>query len=343
MEKVTVLFKGYMCLSVFIMFFYFGCSSDKTEKYQNKRNNTTNVHDRIKELEMEDVLISSLNRLYIIKDCLLICDHNTTGEQIHFFNKDDFTHITSIAPKGQGPGEIVSIGAIAFDEVNNLLYVTDHGKQRIFSYELDSAISNPHYRPGVKMEMDKVFFPSWYRYINDTLSIGIVIELPGNSNFNQCVAKLNMKTGEIKKMKYVHPRIEKKRVSFAVSVENGIYAEGYSYHDLMTLCTLDGELKCNIYGRRWDDKKSNRLNYFGHIAFCNDRIFALYSEGAENFSDNPYPDRFLVFNLSGDYIQTLETNYQITDFCFDKENNRIIMSMNDEIQFAYMDMDGLIE
>ena len=32
-------------------------------------------------------------------------------------------------------------------------------------------------------------------------------------------------------------------------------------------------------------------------------------------------------------------NYKIADFCYDKENNRIIMCMNDDIQFGYLDLD----
>lgn len=57
------------------------------------------------------------------------------------------------------------------------------------------------------------------------------------------LAKWNMATGEIVLMKYEHPDIKKKRMSFAISVEHGLYVECYSYHDLMSICTLDGELK----------------------------------------------------------------------------------------------------
>jgi hypothetical protein len=47
--------------------------------------------------------------------------------------------------------------------------------------------------------------------------------------------------------------------------------------------------------------------------------------------------------MEGDYIQTLETGYNISDFCYDKDNNRIIMSLDAEVQFAYLDLDGLVE
>jgi len=39
----------------------------------------------------------------------------------------------------------------------------------------------------------------------------------------------------------------------------------------------------------------------------------------------------------------LEIGYKISDYCYDKTNNRIIMNLNDaEIQFAYLDLNGLI-
>jgi hypothetical protein len=328
---------------IFVLFFYFGCrSGNETEKYQNKRDNITNVHDRIKEIEMEDVLISPLNRLYVTKDYLLISDFNSPDEQIHLFNKGDFSHVTSIAPKGQGPGDLANMGQIAIDDVNDVFFVSDHGKQKIFSYELDSVICNPHYIPEVKMIMNQDFFPSKYWYINDSLSIGIFIEPTGDSDFSQYVAKLNMNTGEIKKMNYEHPDIMKRRIKCAVSVENDVYVECYVHHDLITVCSMNGDLRYNIYGRYWNDNTSNRINYYGDVVICNDRIFALYSEGNDSRSSNRYPTKFLVFNLYGDYIQTLETEYPITAFCCDKENNRIILSMNADIQFGYLSLNEII-
>jgi hypothetical protein len=322
-----------------VLVFYFGCRPDsETEKHQYKRDHITNVHDRIKEIEMDRVLISSVNRSYVIKDYLLICDHNSPDEQIHLFNKDDFSHVTSIVPKGQGPGEIARIGHLATDDAHAVLFVPDHGKQKVFGYELDSVIGNPQYMPKVKMSMNRELFPNWFWCINDSISIGTVIEPKGNAAFSQYVAKLNMNTGEIERMKYEHPAIERKRVNLSVSVENNMYVECYAHHDLMTICSLDGDLKYNIYGRYWNDKTSNQFEYFRDVVVCNDKIVALYSE-RKSREDNSYPTRLLVFNLSGDYLQTLETGYQIMNFCYDKENNRIILSMNDDPQFGYLTLD----
>jgi hypothetical protein len=86
------------------------------------------------------------------------------------------------------------------------------------------------------------------------------------------------------------------------------------------------------------------------VDFCGDKIFALYS-GAEPFyhdakgeKKSNAPTKFHVFDLhTGDYIQTLETGYRIRYFCYDKENNRLILSLDDDIQFACLELDGLIK
>jgi hypothetical protein len=325
-----------------------GCThSTETAKYQNERDNVINVREKVKELVFGDVLINDNSRArLIIDDYLFISDSKSVSEMIHVFDKNNFNYIKSFADRGQGPGEIANIGHIAWDKVNRLLYVSDHGKQRIFSYQLDSVLSDDWYVPNVKMKLNISLFPSNYHYINDTLSIGRIIEPMGNFDFKQSLGKWNMVTGEIKRMNYEHPDIDRKRISFAVSMDHGIYAECYHNRDLMTICDLDGNLKYNIYGPKWSDPESRKISYYGDVSFCGDKILVLFS-GKNTFTKETgmkviLPTKFLVFNLNGDYLQTLETGYHITECCYDSENNRIIMSLSDEIQFAYLDLDGLI-
>jgi hypothetical protein len=333
-----------VCL-LFISMLCWSCTHNSgTEKHQGKRDKIVNVRDKVKEIVIpeEDVMIGSFARLYLMGDYLIIGDYNSPDKYIHLLDKNRFGYVTDAAYKGQGPGEITSLGHIGVDEANRMFYVTDHGKQRIFGFDLDSVLANPSYMPEVKMKMVWEQFPDDYQYINDTLSMGVIVEPIGNTSFKQKIAKWNMNTGEIKPMPYEHPDIEKKRVGFAMSTAHGIYVECYHHYDLITICSLDGALKYNIYGRRWDSRTSNRVYHYGNIAFCNDRIIISYS-GGDYMSDEYFPTKFHIFDLTGDYIQTLETGYRIQDFCYDKENNRIIMALNDDIQFAYLELDGLIE
>jgi hypothetical protein len=328
-----------------VLIMLWGCNGGSgTEKHQGRRDNVVHVREKIKEINTEDVLIGSTARLYIIHDYLIISDYHSYNELIHIFDLNNFNYISSTAYKGQGPGEIANLGHIEAGK-NRRFYVTDHGKQRIFDYDLDSVLTNPLYMPDVKMTLNAEFFPSRYRYINDTLSVGLVIKPIGNSNFSQSVAKINFSTGEIEPMPYNHPAIERKRVCFAVSTEHDICVECYLYHDLMTIYSLDGNLKYNIYGGKWNDRMTNRFDYYEKVVFCNDKIVASFSEGKEQYTniENRHPTQFLVFNTDGDYIRTLETEYPILDFCYDRDNNRIIMSLDAEIQFACLELSGLTD
>lgn len=313
----------------------------ETKKYQHKRDKIVNVKDKVKEIEIEDVFVGSIARLFLIDNYLIIMDPKSDNNLLHIFDKKTFEYVTSTAPRGQGPEEIANIGHIGIDETNRRFFVSDHGKQKIFSYELDSVLSNPSYTPVVKTTMKERQFPSEYQYINDTLCIARIIEPTGNYGYNESLAKWNMKTGEIKPMKYTHPKIEKKRVVFAVSMENGTYVECYSYHDLMTICDLDGNLKYNIYGPNWDSQTSNRIHHYGDVVFCDEKIVAAYS-GGDNSSKDYYPTTLLIFDINGNYLKTLDIGYRISNLCYDKENNRIIMNLEDMIQFAYLDLNGLI-
>lgn len=318
------------------------CShSSQTEIYQNKRNNIVDVQDQVKEIEIDEVLIHAAPSLHTMDKYLMIKDHESHDKLIHLFNKDDFSYITSFGDKGEGPGEIINIGHIGINEADRQFYVTDHSKLHILSYDLDSVLLNPSYLPKVKMKLNKGLFPDRYKYFNDTLCMGLVIKPTSDHSFEQFVGKWNLETGDISLMEYKHPEVKKKRVSFAASSEHNLYVECYAYHDLISILTLDGKLKYNIYGCAWNNRTSNKIHYYDNIFFCKDKIVVAYS-GGENLTDAYHPTKFLVFDINGNYIRTLETGYQIFRFCYDEDNNRIIMTLNNEMQFAYLDLDGLI-
>ena len=324
-----------------LILIFYSCSNESNkEKHQNNRNNIVNVKDRVHEIKIENVLIGSTARLYLMKNFLLVGDYKSITNLIHIFDKNNFKYLTSCAPIGQGPSEITNMGHIGIDNANRKFYVTDHGKQKIFSYDLDSVLLNHGYIPKVKTGMNNKQFPSTYYFINDTLCIGRIIAPTGNSGYNEFIAKWSMVTGEIRPMKYKHPDIEKRRVTFAVSNINNNYVECYTYHDLMTICDLSGKLLYNIYGPEWDKTESKKTLYYNSVIFCGNKIITSYS-GKDNFSKDYLPTKLIVFNANGDYIQTLETGYKISDFCYDEEHDRIIMNLDDVIQFGYIDLKDL--
>jgi hypothetical protein len=278
---------------------------------------------------------------------LMVQDFNSYDELVHVFDKNSFRHIISFIPRGPGPGEITNPGPIVFDENRRKLYVSDFGKYKIFSYDLDSMLADPSCMPNVGLDINEKKIPAEYCCINDSLYMGMIVEPVGHSDFRQAVGRWNMHTGAIERMKYEHPTAEdKKHLFFAASPEHGIYAVCYSEHDLISICDLDGNLKYNVYGPKWNSRKTKK-SYLHGALFCGDKFFTAYNGestfiNGERGLETSKPTQFLVFNIDGDYLQTLATGYRIMGFCFDRENNRLIMSMDDEIQFAYLDLDGLI-
>lgn len=329
-------------LYLLIILTIWGCTQNSTtEKHQNRQNQIINVHDKINEIKVDEVLIGSIAIPFSIGEYLIIIDPKSNDKLIHVFNKGNFKYITSFGNQGQGPSEISVIGHISANERKHEIYVGDHGKHCILSYNLDSVIANSHYPPKTKLKIKEREFPDRFHYINDTLSFARIISVNSNNSFNQSIAKWNMNTGEISPMKYTHPDIERKRATFAISPENNIYVECYRHHDLMTICSLDGDLKCNIYGPRWDKEKSTKFLHYGGVTFANDKIIASYSGKDQRLKDYQ-PTSFIIFNKDGDYLKTIDTGCKIDYFCYDKDNNRIILVLNDSIQFAYLDLNGIV-
>ena len=253
---------------IILGFIIFSCTrNSSTEKYQTDRNNVENVHDCIKEFETDSILIGNNTRIYIMDNYLLIADHRGYDKQIHVFDKNSFRHLASTAPLGQGPTEITVLGAIATDEKLGKFYVSDHGKNKIFSYDMDSVLADPDYTPSVKLVMDKTNFPSEYEYINDTLCIARTILPKGVNDYIPSVSRWNMQTGNMLSISYNHPNIKKKRITYASSQQYGLIVELYNNYDLLTISDFNGKLKCNVYGPAWGSTQRN--HYYSDGFFDN--------------------------------------------------------------------------
>lgn len=341
---------GFIYILILLVVLLWSCAKKtETEKYQYERNNIIYAKDLIKEIEIDSLMFTTMSNPYIIADYLLIADYRSYDHLIHLFDKKDFHYVGSMAYMGRGPGEITQMGYVGINEALRKIEVTDFGKQKIFSFDLDSALADPFYFPVEKLKIVGNKLLTRYKYISENICMGLFLEPIGSSDYKVSVGTQNMNTGEFKVMPYTHPQINKKRVSFAVSPEYGLYVECYEGQNLMTICTLDGKLKYNVYGgNEWKENHRGRKEFYRQTSFVRDKIFALFLDDnvlAGNPSNNSplnQPTKFLVFGLNGDYIATIETDYRISSFCYDDENNRIIFSFNDDIQFGYLDLNGVI-
>ena len=115
----------------------------------------------------------------------------------------------------------------------------------------------------------------------------------------------------------------------------------YNNYDLLTISDFNGKLKCNVYGPAWGNTQHN--HYYGDGFFDNNNHLIVSFSGGDNNTDAYYPTCLLVFGLDGEYIKTLEVGCKINSMRYDNKTNRLYMSLNDEIQFAYLNLDGLIK
>ncbi|MDR2809061.1 MAG: 6-bladed beta-propeller, partial [Tannerellaceae bacterium] len=107
------------------------------------------------------------------------------------------------------------------------------------------------------------------------------------------------------------------------------------------ICNFDGDLICNICGPAWGHR-NHKHSYYSRAIFCGDKIYATYLGSTridEEKMRSIYPTQILVFDLQGNYIQTLDVGLRISDLCYDEENNRLLLGFDDDIQFGYLELD----
>ena len=326
----------------FICIFLSNCGDKSpTDKFLKSRDNIIDVRAQIFEIPMEETPISSYANLYSMEDYILIKDYKSPEALIYIFDKTNFKCIANVAPLGQGPQEISNIGDFILNEKDGKFYVFDHGKQKLLSYDLDSLVTNPStYKFHTKAKFDKELYPDRCCYINDTLVISAITQVYKDLRYSELAGTWNMVTGEMN-IGYENSKIKKRRFAFDASEEAGVYVKCYSHYDLMTICNLDGSIKYDVYGPNWDEDITNTCHYNMDVRIGKDKIYALYS-GEDHRTRERYPSKIVIFDCDGNYLKTLETGCHILHFCYDKEYHRLILYTYDEMQFGYLDLEGII-
>jgi len=301
------------------------------------------VKELVTEIVIDTPLIGRLTRPYIINDYFVLIDLQSRDNLIYLFDNKDFSYVTGMGHQGEGPDEITSLGEIVCDELNNRIFAADYGKMKISEYNLDSVLLNSDCLPQYKYDINSTTIPIMLSYANDTLCYACCITAEPGKHYQQSLVKWNMKSGTTNQLISGHPEIERKRIRYAISQENNLIAVSYDHHDLLALYDLQGNLKNYIYGPDWDNSTSNRMiYYYGNIIICNDRIIVGYSGNQNPATGNIVVPQLIVYDLDGNYIKTLKVDYNIVLFCYDPKYNRIIMALEDEIQFAYLDLDNVL-
>ena len=308
------------------------CNKNINEKFQKHRDHIINVEDKIIDIKTDTIFGFSV--LYILDDILIVSEVQPRGNRgIHLYNKNTFEYIASTGILGKGPGEIARSGNIGIDRKNRILWIADHGKKLRWKFYLDSALNSDLYKPTVSIDINYDIFMERYGFLNDSIVIGKAVRILPDHSFTKAMAKLYLNTNNIKLYGYEHDKAigKKSYSSFKLSIENNIYVNCYSNLDLVSICDLDGNIKYNVYGPGWLKNRDNKNDYFTGVDLFSNHIIASYLGGVSIFYDEykrprgNLPSKFLLFDLEGNYKETIETGYKFQTFCVDEENNRVIV------------------
>ena len=324
----------YLCVAVCLMLC--GSACDGTKKFQN----VVNVHDKIQVFDPEEVMCSKVATLSVMGDYLIIRDSGDQGKLFHLFDKHNLQYLCSTGDKGQGPGELSGAWSTMYDEARHKFYVPDPNYLKIFSFDIDSLMKDPDYLPTVKQEIKKDDggnYPLHAIYVNDTLAYGNGIQFY-EEKYRYIAMKWNMQTGQL----WFNQHHQGKRTYgayVAYSERHNLLVQSDGAYDELTF--LDGDMNLIRYvkGPQWSEER-DALSHFGSVDFYNDYIIVEYD--GTGWAEGHYARICYVFDIQGNYVKTLNLDYNINTISVDEENDRLYITFIDEIQFGYLDLKGLL-
>lgn len=328
----------FLCVLCFIFVACRNQDKNNIEIRQDKRDRVEDVNNLLNVLFFEEVLTSRFAYIKIAGDFLLVSDLRSSDKLIHLYYKKTYKYCGSTGDLGQGPGEIASIGPIAYDDINCLLYVLDYGSMNVYSFNIKKAISDADYLPEIKCKIDKNSYPIDFAYVNDTLCYG-AFSIPKGNDVQDISGKWNMLTGDVIIHKQEYPGLKVERVVSDYSLKNKLIVECSTRYDLMSIFNEDLSLKHRIYGPNWN-KNGDYKSHFKSVVFYKDYIIASYD--GTKYEEYNKPKVCHVFDLDGNYIKTLDVGYRIWRMSVDEDNDRLFFTFDDEIQFGYLDLKGIL-
>ena len=327
---------------IILLIFISGCSVNSTDKYINDRSNIINIREKLKFIHT-DLIVGPNAKLYATDDYIIITDPNSMDNLINFLRADDYSFLCERVKRGRGPRELTRMGDIAVALDGHSFLVPDFGKHAIFRYDIKYLIEDDSYsyNPSKICDLPKSQFPSTLKAIATVNFMGTIIEPVGTGHFNQTVGIWNIENKEIRTIYSGHSKLSACRVCYDLSTEYSIVAIAHHHHDLMSITDIEGNLKYNIYGPKWNSSSSNKEYHYGDVVVCNDMIMASYS-GGKNDDEGRAIHQIIVYDLNGNYVKTLDIGLPFQNFCFNSKNDSLIFILNDEKQFAYIKLFDII-
>ena len=323
-------------------------TNDK-EKYMPLYNNIINVKDKIIEINTQNYF--GYPMLYIVDDYLVLVDMKSVEQGIYLYDKNSFKFIARTGILGRGPGEIGRYGILSKIPDEKSFLLQDDEKKCIWKFNIDSIISDSLYRPQKFIDYMHNIFMVRYKLISNNIALGKAIKVLNNNSYSEIMAKVNFFTNTLSQFGYVHPKLNNKktRSAFNLSLKNNEYVNAYFYEDLITVCNLQGKLKYNIYGKNWLNNNKNRKSFYSQVDFMGKLLIASYKNTDDIVFDKfkrpkgNSPSTFLIFDNNGNYIHSLFTGYEFSNFCIDETNKRIIVYFNKNNPLGYIDYKAIAD
>lgn len=281
--------------------------------------------------------IHAFSYIKILGDTLIIHDPVSTGQQFIAYDLSHDKYIGSFGSTGNGPGEINNFGSIFFDPDNRILYGVDGNKWQISAFNIDSALTVPHYKASKKVDLDSSNgrFPINYaNYINDsTIICSVYLPDKDNTHLSTRLGVLDLITGKTYVIDDILPD-EKVRSSVTVSQHDNMIITADRTHDRIRLFDMNGLLIKTIYGPDFIERHDGRKSYYSFPVVADNRIYAVYS--GKDLLEQRCGNDIIVMDTDGHYLKTLRINQQIVSMDFHEKTGRIYMSLEGDSQFGYI-------
>ncbi len=351
--------KGNIIVVLFIsLLFLLSCKSDtQFEKYPDFTKNKVDISDKVKKLETD--LLLGQSKLKIVGDYLLVCDIFSLDEGFIFFDKKTLKYVGKGGRKGQGPGEIIrykNVKVIPNEQDRNSFYVFDYSQVLLYKYNVDSLLNDKLYRPKKVLGFKNSGIVSNFTALNDSMFVGLGLYATSSSSFIAGIVKVDVNKKKVDEFGYNHPKVKEfgggnTHSFFVGSKGKNRYVRAYLNQDLMTICDIEGNLVCDVYGAKWDGRKQKKfkIEYFNDVELCHNYIVAAYNGGKSTIlGENKVPrgtyaQKFLVFDLDGNYLKTLDVGEEIRFFCIDEDTNRLFLALRNRDELSYVDLNGILE
>lgn len=315
-----------------------GCNKtieQNSKKFNINTFNFIKVGDNIKDIIIKEHYAYPF--LHIIDNYLLLLNFKNFEKGIYLYDKNTFELIANTGYRGRGPGEITNLGNIAYNDKTRDLWVGDYSKRVRWRFPLDSILTNSYFKPDSSLIIHYDLFLDRYHFLNDSIALGKAVHAINHNRAEMLMAKLNIKNNHTVRHGYEHPKAggNKSNSYFSLSHKDSIYINAYAFCDLLTICHINGELKSNIYGPKWNNKSRIKQSFFQQVDIIDDFILASYI-GEETFIHKKnrrprsnFPSKILIFSKSGEHLKTIDVEYKFSQFCIDKVNKRVICYFED--------------